>query len=331
MLSTLSKHLRYTSPLAAILAVAACGGSGETSTGSGGTGGGTTTTTTTTTSSSSSTTSSSGSGGSCDGFGDGTMCPANVTVNPVNGAAVAGGSVTAKIVDEAGAPVANQPVYICGTDLCTNPQMTAMDGSVSISTTIMMKNPAFKFGDATTYAELAIPMAMATANFPKLTTAKLSDKPGAPLTPGTTATSGEVSISIPAGASVSFDIYHAACEDQVFHAVNLPLTDLGPVLDPVTINGSPADFKVFYAMGPAETAICPSAKVTVPNSQDWPAQAAVEFWIMTTDTTQKYAPYGGWAKMSDGAVSADGKTVSTNDGAGQGFVLIENFAIRLKP
>ena len=33
-------------------------------------------------------------------------------------------AVTAKIVDETGAPVVGQPLYICGIDICSNPEMT---------------------------------------------------------------------------------------------------------------------------------------------------------------------------------------------------------------
>src|SRR5262245_4154598 len=124
MLSTLSKHLRYTTPLAAIAAIlagAACGGTGGSSTGTGGTGGGSTTTTTSSSStSSSSTSSSSGSGGeapTCPGKGYG---GGETPSNPH--------SVTAIVVDQNGAPVADQPVYICGTDICSDPGKTGADG-----------------------------------------------------------------------------------------------------------------------------------------------------------------------------------------------------------
>ena len=67
----------------------------------------------------------------------------------------------------------------------------------------------------------------------------------------------------------------------------------------------------------------------MPNDLGWAPGTAVEFWIMTTDTGQEYAPYAGWAKMSDGAVSADGTRASTS--SGQGLRLLETFAIRRAP
>ena len=60
-----------------------------------------------------------------------------------------------------------------------------------------------------------------------------------------------------------------------------------------------------------------------PNDEGWAAGTKVEFWVMTTDTAQVYAPYAGWAKISDGVVATDGMSVTTV--AGQGFGFLENF------
>jgi hypothetical protein len=116
--------------------------------------------------------------------------------------AVVATSVTAKIVDETGAPVAGQPVYICGIDICSDPGMTQADGSVTITTTLTEKGPAFKVGDTVNYSEIAIPLAAGATDFTKggtavLTIGALASKTGAALTPGTTATSGDVSIASP--------------------------------------------------------------------------------------------------------------------------------------
>ena len=62
----------------------------------------------------------------------------------------------------------------------------------------------------------------------------------------------------------------------------------------------------------------------MPNDMGWAPGTAVEFWVMTIDSAQTYAPYAGWAKMSGGTVSTDGKSVSTTEG----FVLLQTFAIR---
>jgi len=244
-------------------------------------------------------------------------------------------TVTARLVDETGTPMAaGQPVYICGLDLCSPPGTTDGTGSVTISTTLSEKKPAFKVGDALTYAELAIPLLMGTTDFTAggtmvLNTAKLQGKAGAALTPGTDATSGDVTVSIPSGASVGIDgLVYVTPDQQLFRAVSIPIANDGPVLASAGVSG----FQLLYGVAPAETTLCPPAKVTValphatltPNDFGWTPGTAVEFWITTVDTGQTYAPYAGWAKTSGGTVSADGKSVTTTDG----FLFLENFAIR---
>jgi hypothetical protein len=310
-------------PLAA--ASAACGGSGTGGSGGGTSGTGTTAATSSTGDTSTSTTTSSTSTGttsSSTGTGGGASCP-----GPGFGGgetSVMGGSVTATVVDENGAPVSGQPVYICGIDICSNPGKTDASGQVMISTNLMMKKPAFKFGDSITYAELAIPLTMATTTIMKVGTGKLPAS-GAAIAAAADAVSGGVTLSVPKGADVEFNIIiFDTPEKQQLRAVQIPLTNEAPVLDPMMLG-----FEMLYGMAPAGTTICPAAKVTVPNTPKWAANTPVEFWVMTIDTGQEFAPYAGWAKASDGAVSADGMTVSTSDGAG--FTYLDNFAVRKKP
>jgi hypothetical protein len=334
--------------LAALAAAAACSsssastGSGTTTTAASTGAGGTTTSSSSTTSTTggmggaSSTSTGSGGTTATTGAGAGMVCPPSMTYGGGE-ATISGTTATAKIVDETGAPVPSQPVYICGINICSDPGMTSATGSVTISSDLMMKKPAFKFGDALNYAELAIPLAVGTTDFTMggtavLATGKLSDKPGATLTPGADATSGDVTVSVPAGGSVSVnDLVFCTPSEQELRTVSIPIANVGPVLDPVMVNGMSADFALLYGLAPSGTLVCPAVKVTVALPANlkatWTAGTAVEFWIMTVDTGQTYAPYAGWAKMSDGVVNADG-TVSTV--AGQGFIDLENFAIRLK-
>jgi hypothetical protein len=324
---------------AGLLALTACS-SGSGSTGAGGT---TSSTTGTGTGGKTGASAAVGTGGSAGAGGTITTCPPAMKYGggeqTVNGTAA-----MATIVDETGTPVGGQPVYICGLNECTNPGTTGANGAVSISTTYSLQKPAFKFGDALDYAELAIPLPAGMTDFDtvgtgELATGKLAGKPGATLAPGADAVSGDVTVSLPAGASVGINILvYGTSDQQQFRSVAIPLTNVGPVFAPVTVGdaGTPADFQLLYGVAPAETTLCPAATVTValphvtttPNDLGWAAGTAVEFWIMTTDTGQTYAPYAGWAKMSDGVVSADGTSVATVPG--QGFIFLENFAIRLK-
>jgi hypothetical protein len=247
-----------------------------------------------------------------------------------------GGTVAATILDQTGIAVGNQPTYICGVDICSDPHLTASNGSVNYGTSLNMKKPAFKFGDAVNYAEFAIPLTpSSTTNLGTLMTGKFpAVGSGATMTPGTDAVSGDVTIAFPAGASIGIDtLVYSSSDLQQLRTVRIPINAQSSPLLPCPDCG----FQLLYGLTPAETTLCPSARVTValphqnqsPNDFGWLAGAAVEFWVMTTDTGQQFAPYAGWRKISGGVVSADGSSVATN--SGEGFEFLENFAVRLRP
>lgn len=252
-------------------------------------------------------------------------------------------SVTAAVVDETGAPVVGQPVYICGIDLCSPPATTDSSGKVSIQMAYSEERAAFRVGDTIHYAEIAIPLAKAVTDFTVgggvLVIGKLSDKTGATLTPGASATSGDVTIGLAKGTTVGIDqLVYDTSDTQKFRAVSIPVAKATVELGELTSDSGGGAFALFYGVAPLETPFCPAASVSValphatqtPNNDfGWAPGTAVEFWITTIDVGQVYAPYAGWRKMSDGAVSADGKTAVTSPG--QGFTFLENFAIRKAP
>jgi hypothetical protein len=247
-----------------------------------------------------------------------------------------GGTVTATILDQSGNGVVGQPAYMCGLNICSPPVVTGAGGNVSISTSLSEKKPAFKFGDSINYAEFAIPVALAsTTNFGNITTGKFPALgTGGALTPGTNPASGDVMVFLASGAIVQIDtLTYSTANQQKLRTVSIPVAGAAPVLASCPGCG----FQLLYGVTPAETTICPAAQVRValphqissPNDFGWLPGAAVEFWITTIDSGQTYAPYGGWKKISDGTVSADGVSVSTS--GGQGFNFLQNFAVRLKP
>jgi hypothetical protein len=75
-------------------------------------------------------------------------------------------------------------------------------------------------------------------------------------------------------------------------------------------------FELVVALTPVGTELCPAVVLTLPNSPQWKAGSAVEIFLHGVDVAEAWAPYGGWAKVSDGAVSADGLTIETSPGAG---------------
>lgn len=208
-----------------------------------------------------------GMGGS--GAGGGQTCPPSMKYGGGEVSVTGQKSVKAKIVDETGAPVVGQPIFICGTDICSMPGTTGANGSASISTSLTEKKPAFKFGDTVSYAELAIPLTVPMTDFTQggtmvLATGKLAGKPGAALTPGTDATSGDVTVSVPAGATVGISpLVYDTPDKQKLRTVGIPIANVGPVLDPVMVGDAGAGFALLYGLAPAETPVCPAAKVTV--------------------------------------------------------------------
>ena len=123
---------------------------------------------------------------------------------------------------------------------------------------------------------------------------------------------GDVTLSLAAGTEIHISIIdNPDANARTFRSVTFSPTDgTFPGVDPAL------NLEMLYGMAPYDMVFCPAAKMTVPNPNNWTAGAAVEFYLHGTKTFDHNAPYGGWAKVADGAVSSDGTTVSTNDGQG---------------
>lgn len=233
-------------------------------------------------------------------------------------------SASGAIVDLAGAPVPNVFVEVSGIDLAFT-STTSASGSFTISPGHPLTKPMLKFGDSVAWAELAVPVTMATTGFGNLTTAALPAA-GAPFAPGAAAVSAGVSLSLPAGATATIDTLNYSTPDQqLFRIVQIP------VEKETAVPGiAQYAFVLLFGATPLETQFCPVAAITVPNNAipPLPANSAVEFWGLGLDVGQAWAPFGDWAKLSDGQVSADGTTIAT--APNQGFAVLETFAVRSK-
>jgi hypothetical protein len=219
-------------------------------------------------------------------------------------------SVSATITDVSGAPVAGMPVSVTGINI-SFPGTTAADGTVtvSVSASAGLKAPAFRYGDGLTYPRLLLPLTKPMPALPALVTAKLPVA-GAALMPGTSATSGDLTLTIAADATVLIDaLSFDTADKQALRAVTLPPDRLGDVTGGL-------GFDVVIAAGPAQTTFCPPAAASVPNALGWPAGTKVEFLILGGNVSQDWAPWAGWTKVSDGAVSEDGQTIATAPGGG---------------
>ena len=238
-------------------------------------------------------------------------------------------SVEATIVDlgTPPMPVAGVLSFLCGTDICSAPQETGGDGKVIVNAPApgTMVQPAFKYGDGLEYGKFAVPLPDAINVLPTTAIAKLPPfAEGKTLEAGTTVTSGDVTLTIPEGTEVEIDyLLYDETAKEGFRTTTIP--------DPTAVIAIDPDLmlEIAYAVAPVETLFCPAVMVTVPNSLGWPVDADVEFFVHGVDLGRHWAPYAGWAKMSDGKVSADGTTISTSPEGGMSILSV--FGIRLKP
>jgi hypothetical protein len=240
-------------------------------------------------------------------------------------ATVGGGMITATLVDPSGTPLSGFTVQICGLNACPQPRSTDGAGVVTIDTTgIPLQKPVLGYGDAHQWPLLLVPVPLGSRiDLGSLVTAALPTA-GAALKPGGDAVSGDVTVSLPPGGAAFVDGHIYTTPDaQALRAVSIP------VAKATAIPGVAANsLALLYGVAPIDTLFCPAAKVTVANRAGWPAGARVGFYILGDDTAQPWAPYGDWALISHGVVSADGATIATADG--EGFPLLEAFGVRLE-
>jgi hypothetical protein len=318
-------------PLAAVLGAAACSSGAGEPTGTGGAAAQTTATSAGSTGTTGDVGSSTSTGAAGTGGGD-VACKGPDYADP-NAPKLKVGTVTAKIIDLGGNPAPSDlSVQVCGTNLCFYSKPGSMGLFTVAASADALQKPLFKFGDARGFAKLGIPVIamgmdpMGNTSFGTLTTAALPTT-GVALAAGKASTSGDVTIAVPSGGAVVVDesIYPDPV-DQQLRAVTIPVAKATEVLAT-----APPGIAQLYGVGPLETIFCPAATVTVPNvdAATWPGGTDVEFWILGLDgASEEWAPYGAWQKVSDGKVSADGKTIATTS---TGMPLLSTFGIRKKP
>jgi hypothetical protein len=281
------------------------GASGASSSGSGGTGG----------------TGAAGSGGTGNTGGEPPEC--DVPTVRGSGPELVLDTVSATVVDLAGDPVANAEVQLCGINLCLYGETDATGQAIVVNGGgDPLDRPAFKYGEGFRFARFALPLDADSEDLGELVTVPLPDS-GAEMAAGAEATSGPVTLTIAHGAAVEVDeLIYDEPDEQTFRAAQMPVAQIAAGI------AVPAGIELVYGVGPLETHFCPAAQVTVQNDAGWAAGADVEFWAHGVDIFEYTAPYGGWAKISDGKVSADGATIST--AADQGMLVLTTFGVKLK-
>jgi hypothetical protein len=288
-----------------VAALAACGdddGGTSSSSSSSGSGGSTTTTTGATTG----TTTSSSSGNNCPASG----FPSDGSQDTVN-------TVTARVEDISGAGIGSLLLDVCGFNLCLN-GTTDGNGDAVVNNTsgTTLEDVRMYYGTGREYVKMCAELpSLPDAAFGTINTVALpAVAQGQSFGSGSTVTQGPLTLSIDAAGEVTFDIILYGTEsERGFRSVLVPHTDTNfnfPAID------AGLNLALVFGTAPINTKLCPAAKLTFANTEGWAADAAVEFYFHGTEVFTDWAPYGGWAKVSEGKVSADGSTVSTNDGEG---------------
>jgi len=219
-------------------------------------------------------------------------------------------SVTAKLVDLDEQPVANELVQLCGLDICLSNKTTAT-GSVKISSSSPLKRPAFKPGEGLVTARFALLIpdsgdvdlgTVHTVRLPALDT-------GAELSPDRVASSGGLSIELPANGSAMVDVLtFDTPQKQKLRGLAIDPVAL-PELIPAELG-----FELVYAASPTQTVFCPPARLSVDNSLGWDAGSDVDVYLHGVDVVEEFAPYGDWAKVASARVNDDGSMIETTDG-----------------
>lgn len=244
-----------------------------------------------------------------------------------------------KVIDLDGNPLADVQTTVCGVDICSELGTTNAAGDVvtcesgpvgvcktGIAPGFALKKPAFKYGLGLSVAKFALllPPGQTSYDVGEQSTAKFPPfSAGQPLVAGAEAANGPARIKLEPGTVMKFEFEFVTAEERRFRAVEIPSDKAPDAVD------ASLGFAWLVATTPTDTSFCPKATLVLDNSGSLAAGADVELWLHGVKVEEEWAPYGGWAKVSDAKVSADGSNIETVPG--QGVPLLGTYGVRLKP
>jgi hypothetical protein len=230
--------------------------------------------------------------------------------------------VQAVLHDPSGAAVNHLAIQVCGTDTCTY-DFSDKNGKVDTSPGVPLILPAFKFGDGTDYAELAIPITEAKSNLGDVVALPLpAYADGAVFPKSGSVTNGDLTLFIDNDTAVVHEVLNYTDDSQlVFRTVQIPVAQSALVLD------ASFGFELAYAVAPLGSTFCPAARLSLKNTLNWDAGTAVEVFIQGLNADEAWAPYRTWVKVADASVSSDGSSIDTTSG---GIPVLSSIAVRRK-
>jgi hypothetical protein len=223
-----------------------------------------------------------------------------------------------QLVDVAGAPITTEKLFLCGTNICTEPLVPDATGKISKYTCTWFIRGAAKYLGETRFASFtSLAPSVANVTIAPLTLVPLPAM-GVDIPTSGTITSNMVSLTLAANTVVKFDPSEAMDADlHRFRAVQVPAGKFPP--------GTPANVEVVWGLAPVNASLVPSAQLTVPNVSNWPKGTVVQFYLNGVDgfDTTPPVPYGSWTQIGTGKVdNVSGTTVVTDTGVGNGLPMI---------
>ena len=236
--------------------------------------------------------------------------PGPVTQVPV-------GTVNVTVEDELGAPVVDEPLLLCGVDLCSIPvNSDAMGQATLTSPAATLDRPLLKPNNSLNFAKIGYPYESGTTLsgiFPRIIDS------GSAIAAGSTVDADGAVLTVPEGGAVVVDdLVYFETDQQTFRAV---VVDNQVVISQILGAG----FAMIVGLGPADTLFCPGATLTIPNSGDLGANTVVEVLGQEISVFEGFGPYGEWNVIAEGTVSADGMTIEIPE-----LPVLLTIAIRIK-
>jgi len=213
-------------------------------------------------------------------------------------------------------------IQVCGINNCT-PGKTRDQGEVDVSLSTPLVLPALKYGDGFDFAELAAPLGSEAqqdlGELVALPLPALSD--GAEFPKSGKLSNGDLTLELASNSSVEHDILVYRDEELVFRSVAIPVADSQQAL-PKSFG-----FELAYGLAPLGTTFCPPAKLSLKNTEHWPAGADVEVFVQGLNVNEEWAPYATWLQVAEARVSSDGSRIDTVSG---GIPILSSLALRRK-
>jgi hypothetical protein len=264
------------------------------------------------------TTQEAGSEAGADGAGEAGSCSQGCPgTAPAN--SICAVSADAQVVDTQGAPAVGDVLLLCGLNLCSLPVHSNAQGKVHFDLCLNMKSPALKYLGQASFVSFASAMTQPVETFAPATLVALPAQGMAfPSGAGMVSSAG-VNLQVGAGAVTYDPTQPTDANSTEFRAAAMTPAQAPPGLDPSL------GVKALWGLAPVNARLSPPGVLTIPNPDPtaWPAGTKVDFVLNGLDESPMPAvPYGGWGRVSTGTVSADGKTITTDGGAGNGLPTI---------